>query len=102
MSWSWVPQLVQYMDASLVVSTQSTAQKFLDQTVIFCMSADPIPDGSVPPENGEGAILQADADRIDVIFAFEFLEMQTGVSGICLEKRDTLASHPPERRQADS
>lgn len=46
------------------------------------MSADPIPDGSVPPENGKSAILQADADRIDVIFAFEFLEMQTGVSWI--------------------
>ena len=39
------------------------------------MSADPIPDGPVPPENGQGPILQANARRIDVIFALEFLEM---------------------------
>ena len=46
------------------------------------MSADPIPDDPVPSENGKGAILQANASRIDIIFALEFLEMQTGVSGI--------------------
>jgi len=27
-------------------------------------------------------MLQADADRINIIVTFEFLEMQTGVSGI--------------------
>jgi len=46
------------------------------------MSADPIPDGPVPLKNGKSAIFQSNARRIDVIFAFEFLEMQTRVSGI--------------------
>jgi hypothetical protein len=46
------------------------------------MPADPIPDGPVPPENGKSPIFQANARRIDIILAFEFLEMQTWVSGI--------------------
>lgn len=54
------------------------------------MSADPIPDSPVPPENGKGAILQANTRRIDVIFALKLLEMQTGMSGIV--SKSTISS----------
>jgi hypothetical protein len=50
------------------------------------MSADPKPDSAIPPENSKGAILQANTRRIDTIFAFEFLEVQAGMSGIISKK----------------
>jgi hypothetical protein len=49
------------------------------------MSADPIPDSPVLPDDGKGAILQANTRRIDLIFALKLLEVQTGVSGIVLK-----------------
>jgi hypothetical protein len=49
------------------------------------MSADPKPDSPAPPDNGKGAILQANTRRIDVIFALKLLEVQTRVSRIVLK-----------------
>ena len=54
------------------------------------MSADPIPDSPVSPDNSKGTILQANTCRIDMIFALKLLEVQARVSGIVL--KDAVSS----------
>jgi hypothetical protein len=50
------------------------------------VAADPVPDDAIFLHDCQGAVVEADASRVDVIFAFEFLEVQARVRGISLEK----------------
>src|ERR1035441_789637 len=42
-----------------------------DETVVLGMTADPVPHDSVLLHDGQRAIIQADANRIDFILAFQ-------------------------------
>jgi hypothetical protein len=63
------------------------------------MTADPIPHDSILLHDGQRAVSQTDANRIDVVFAFQLLELQTGVRWISLEEAICLLSIPlrPQR-----
>jgi hypothetical protein len=50
------------------------------------VTADPIPHNPISIHDRKGTVLQADANRVDVIFAFQFFELQTGVRWIGLEE----------------
>ena len=50
------------------------------------MSADPVPDDAIFLHDRQSAIFKTDANQIDVILAFQFLELQTGVRRIALEE----------------
>ena len=50
------------------------------------MTADPVPHDSIFLHGGQGAIFETDANRIDVILAFQLFELQTGVRRIALEE----------------
>ena len=57
------------------------------------MTADPIPDDAIFLHDRQGAVVETDASRIDVVLPFEFLKLQAWVRGIALEKAiRTLAS----------
>jgi len=58
----------------------------LDQAVVLGVTADPVPHDSVLPHDGQSAIFKTDANRIDVVLAFQFLELQTRVFRIALEE----------------
>jgi hypothetical protein len=53
--------------------------------------ADPIPDDSIFLHDGQCTVFQPDANRIDAIFAFQLLELQTGVRRIVPEQ--TICAH---------
>src|ERR1022692_4348193 len=57
-----------------------------DQTVVFGVIADPVPDDAVFLHDCQSAVLRTDASRIDVILASEFLELQAGMRRIALEE----------------
>ena len=57
-----------------------------DQTVVFGVIADPVPDDAVFLHDCQSAVLRTDASRIDVILASEFLELQFGMRRIALEE----------------
>jgi len=46
-----------------------------DQTVIFGVTSDPVPHDSTVLHDGESAISETDANRIDVVLAFQFFEL---------------------------
>jgi hypothetical protein len=50
------------------------------------MTADPVLHDSVFLHNGQSAIFKADANRIDVILAFQLFELQAGVRRIAPEE----------------
>ncbi len=50
------------------------------------MTADPVPENVVLPHYGKSAVLKTDASRIDIIFAFQFLELKARVRRIALKK----------------
>ena len=50
------------------------------------MAADPVPDQPVFVHNGEGTIIEAYANRIYLIVAFDFLELKAGMCGIALKE----------------
>jgi hypothetical protein len=50
------------------------------------VAADPVPDDAVFLHERQSAIFQTDASRIDVILAYQFLELQAGVRRIALEE----------------
>ena len=49
------------------------------------MIADPVPDNSIFLHDSQSAVLKADASRVDVIRAFQFLELQTGMRWVALD-----------------
>jgi len=53
-----------------------------DETVVFGVGADPVPDDEIFLHDGQSAIIKTDADRIDVILAFEFLNCKPGCAGL--------------------
>ena len=53
-----------------------------NQTIILAVTADPIPHESISVPDGQGTVLQTDANRVNVIFAFQLFELQTGVCRI--------------------
>ncbi len=54
------------------------------------MTADPVPHDSIFLHDAKGSIFKTDANRIDVILAFQFLELQAGVRRIFL--KETLSA----------
>ena len=56
-----------------------------NQTVVLAVTADPIPHNPISIHDRKGTVLQADANRVDVIFAFQLFELQTGVCRVGLE-----------------
>jgi hypothetical protein len=46
------------------------------------MTADPVPHDSIFLHDAKGPIFKTDANRIDVILAFQLLELQTGWAGL--------------------
>jgi hypothetical protein len=57
-----------------------------DQTVVFGVSADPVPHYSILLHDGQCAIFKADANRIDVLLAFQLFELQTRVRRVAVEE----------------
>ena len=57
-----------------------------DQTVVFGVTADPVPHDSIVFHDGQSAIFKTDANRIDVILAFQLFELQARVRRIALEE----------------
>jgi hypothetical protein len=50
------------------------------------VTADPVPHDSIVPHDGQSAIFKTDANRLDAILAFQFLELQARVRRIALEQ----------------
>ncbi len=50
------------------------------------MAADPVPDHAVFFHDRESPVAEADSNRINVVPAFQFLELQAGVGRTALEK----------------
>jgi hypothetical protein len=65
-----------------------------DQTVVFGVTADPAPDDAVLLHHRQSAVPEADARRIDIILAFQFLELQTRMRWIALEETPGAPGSP--------
>jgi hypothetical protein len=52
----------------------------LNQPVIIGVAADPIPDNSISIHNSQGAVSEADSRGVNVVFAFQLLELQSRMS----------------------
>ena len=65
---------------------ENAVQRGSDQTVVFGVTADPVPHDSVFLHGCQCAIFKTDANRINVILAFQLFELQTGVRRVALEK----------------
>jgi hypothetical protein len=50
------------------------------------VTADPVSDDAILLHHGQSPIFEADASRIDVVLAFQFLEVQSRVRRIALEE----------------
>jgi hypothetical protein len=61
-------------------------QGISNQTVVLSVAADPIPHDSLSVPDGQGAVLQADSNRVDVVFALELFELQARVCRIGSEE----------------
>jgi hypothetical protein len=46
-----------------------------NQTIVLAVTADPIPHDSIFVHDGQGTVLQTDANRVDVVFAFQFFRI---------------------------
>lgn len=57
-----------------------------DQTIVFGMGSNPVPDDSIFLSDSQGAIAKANAGRIDVILALQFFELQAGMRRVSLKK----------------
>ena len=57
-----------------------------DEAIIVGVTSDPVSDDTIFLHYRQGTAAEPDASRVYVVFAFEFLELQTGVAGIALEK----------------
>lgn len=56
------------------------------QTVVFGVTADPVPYDPIFLHHRQSAVPETDASRINVILAFQFLELQAGMRRIALEE----------------
>src|SRR5437773_2777696 len=56
-----------------------------NQSVVIGIATDPVPDDAISLHDPEGAVAETDASRIDVVLAFHFLELKSGMCGIALE-----------------
>ena len=72
-----------------------------DQTVVFGVSADPVPDDAIFLHDRQSAIFKTDANQIDVILAFQFLELQNRGAPDCSGRDDRRAWRPVGRRRVD-
>src|ERR1039458_2224062 len=69
-----------------VAKPENAGQRGSDQTVVFGVTADPVPHDSIFLHGGQSAIFKTDANRINIILAFQLFELQTGVRRVALEK----------------
>jgi hypothetical protein len=56
-----------------------------DEAIVFGVAADPIPDHSIPINGRQCTVAEADANRIDAVLPFQFLEVERGMERIVLE-----------------
>jgi fructose-1,6-bisphosphatase/inositol monophosphatase family enzyme len=54
----------------------------LDQSIVFGVAPDPIPNETVVFHHGDGAIVETDAGRVHIVRPSELLKMQTGMRPI--------------------
>ena len=56
------------------------------QPVVIGVAADPIPDDAISLHDREGAIAETDPRRIDILLAFQLLELKSRMGGIVVKK----------------
>src|SRR5262245_43073823 len=60
-----------------VASAWVAVSQWSDQTVVVGVTADPVPDDVIFLHDCKSAVIETDANRIEVILAFQLLELQT-------------------------
>jgi hypothetical protein len=50
------------------------------------VTANPVPDDAIFPHDRQRTVIEANTSRVDVIFAFQFLELQAGMRWISTEQ----------------
>jgi hypothetical protein len=57
----------------------------LNNSVVIGMASDPVPNNAISIDGRQSAVSEADSRGIDVVLAFEFLELQAGMPRIALK-----------------
>src|ERR1700677_4616213 len=66
-------------------ANRSSGRAGLSQPVIIGVTANPVPYNAISLHDRQGAVPEADSRRIDIVVAFEFFELKTGMPWIALK-----------------
>ena len=64
--------------------------------IVIGVASDPVPDNPVGSHDAEGAVIQAYARRIDVIFAMDLFELNAGITRVGLKQLICLSRLFPD------